>query len=97
VTTQDPWRVQGLVVKDKAQRVCNYHSNTVRNFMWVLAAAGLTDPGQLKPELLNRRVSLTEIRNYRELYPYLETGDILAGRATPQYMQPWQSANAGTF
>jgi glutamate synthase domain-containing protein 2 len=97
VTTQDPWRVQGLVVKDKAQRVFNYHHNTIRNFMWVLAAAGLTDPGQLKPELLNRRVSLTEIKTYRELYPYLETGDILEGRAAALYIKPWQAANASTF
>jgi len=63
----------------------------------VLAAAGLTDPSQLKPELLNRRVSLTEIKTYRELYPYLEAGDILEGRAAPLYMQPWQLANAGSF
>ncbi|MDE2090883.1 MAG: FMN-binding glutamate synthase family protein [Gammaproteobacteria bacterium] len=97
VTTQDPWRVQGLVVKDKGQRVYNYHHNTIRNFMWVLAAAGLTDPGQLKPELLNRRVSLTEIRTYRELYPYLENGDILEGRAAALYMKPWQAANAKAF
>ena len=97
VATQDPSRVQGLVVKDKAQRVCNYHHNTVRHFMWVLAAAGLTDPSQLKPELLNRRVSLTEIKTYRELYPYLETGDILEGRAPEQYMKPWAAANAGSF
>ncbi|MDE2234231.1 MAG: FMN-binding glutamate synthase family protein [Gammaproteobacteria bacterium] len=97
VTTQDPWRVQGLVVKDKAQRVCNYHHNTIRNFMWVLAAAGLTDPAQLKPELLNRRVSLTEIKTYRELYPYLESGDILDGRAGDWFMQPWQSASSGSF
>ena len=97
VTTQDPWRVQGLVVKDKAQRVYNYHHNTIHNFMWVLAAAGLTDPSQLKPELLNRRVSLTEIKTYRELYPYLESGDILEGRAATLYMKPWQAANTKSF
>lgn len=97
VATQDPSRVQGLVVKDKAQRVCNYHHNTVRHFMWVLAAAGLTDPSQLKPELLNRRVSLTEIKTYRELYPYLETGDILEGRAPELYMKPWKLADTASF
>ncbi|HVC37420.1 MAG TPA: FMN-binding glutamate synthase family protein, partial [Gammaproteobacteria bacterium] len=61
------------------------------------AAAGLTDPSQLKPELLNRRVSLTELKTYRELYPYLEAGDILEGSADPLYMKPWQSANARGF
>ncbi len=97
VATQDPWRVQGLVVKDKAERVYNYHNNTMRYFLRVLAAAGLKNPAELKPELLNRRVSLTEIRTYRELYPYLEPGDILAGRAPELYMKPWAAASAASF
>ncbi len=97
VATQDPWRVQGLVVKDKAERVYNYHNNTMRYFLRVLAAAGLKNPAELKPELLNRRVSLTEIRTYRELYPYLEPGDILAGRAPELYMNPWAAASARSF
>ncbi|MGH8282213.1 MAG: glutamate synthase-related protein, partial [Gammaproteobacteria bacterium] len=97
VTTQDPWRVQGLVVKDKAERVANYHKNTIRHFMWVLAAAGLKNPGELTPDVLNRRVSLTEIRTYRELYPYLAPGDLLEGRAPELYMKPWNAASAATF
>ncbi|MGH8370070.1 MAG: glutamate synthase-related protein, partial [Gammaproteobacteria bacterium] len=97
VATQDPWRVQGLVVEDKAQRVANYHQNTIRHFMWVLAAAGLNRPDELRPELLNRRVSLTEIRNYRELYPYLEPGDLLGGQAPDSYMKPWLAAHSASF
>ncbi|MBU6469367.1 MAG: FMN-binding glutamate synthase family protein [Gammaproteobacteria bacterium] len=97
ITTQDPWRVQGLVVKDKAERVANYHRNTIRHFLWVIAAAGLNGPEDLKPEILNRRVSLTEIRTYRELYPYLETGDLLEGRAPELYKKPWVMASAGSF
>ncbi len=97
VTTQDPWRVQGLVVKDKAERVANYHKNTIRHFMWVLAAAGLKNPGGLTPDVLNRRVSLTEIRTYHELYPYLAPGDLLEGRAPVLYMKPWNAASAATF
>jgi len=65
--------------------------------MWVLAAAGLKSPDELRPELLNRRVSLTEIRNYRELYPYLEAGDLLDGKAPQNYMQPWLAARSDSF
>ncbi|HET7651090.1 MAG TPA: FMN-binding glutamate synthase family protein [Gammaproteobacteria bacterium] len=97
VATQDPWRAQGLVVADKARRVANYHRNTIRHFMWVLAAAGLRNPDELRPDLLNRRVSLTEIRNYRELYPYLQTGDLLSGKAPAFYMKPWLAARSETF
>lgn len=97
VTTQDPWRVQGLVVEDKAERVYHYHRNTIRHFLWVLAAAGLQGPEELKPELLNRRVSATEVKTYRELYHYLDPGDLLEGRAPPQYAAPWQAASAARF
>ncbi|MDE2138970.1 MAG: hypothetical protein KGJ17_00545, partial [Gammaproteobacteria bacterium] len=57
--------------KALAERVANYHRNTIRHFLWVIAAVGMNGPEDLKPEVLNRRVSLTEIRTYRELYPYL--------------------------
>ena len=97
VATQKAWRVQGLVVKDKAQRVANYHKNTIRHFMWVMAAAGMNGPQDLKPEVLNRRVSLTEIKTYKELYPYLESGDILESRAPALYMKPWKLASASGF
>lgn len=97
IATQDPWRVQGLVVADKSRRVASYHHNTIRHFLWVLAAAGLEQPSDLKPELLNRRVSLTEIRSYRELYPYLEPGDLLSGDAPDSYLRSWRVADSARF
>src|SRR5690606_20424631 len=39
VTTQDPGRQTGLVVADKAQRVANFHANTLRALAELLAAA----------------------------------------------------------
>ena len=48
VTTQDPLRQRALVVPDKAQRVANFHRNTLHALAELLAAAGLTHPGQLR-------------------------------------------------
>ena len=40
VATQDPDLVKGLVVKDKSERVFNFHNNTVHAVMELLAACG---------------------------------------------------------
>ncbi|MCC4810506.1 glutamate synthase-related protein, partial [Salmonella enterica] len=40
VATQDPLRQRALVVPDKAQRVLNFHHNTLRALAEMLAAAG---------------------------------------------------------
>src|SRR3546814_4619495 len=63
VATQDPIRQRALVVPDKAERVFNYHRNTLLALAEMIAAAGLEHPGQLGPHHLVRRVSLTEIRS----------------------------------
>ena len=97
ITTQDPWRVNGLVVADKAPRVANYHRGTIRHFLKVLAVAGLECPEQLGPDRLLRRVTPTETRNYRELFDYLEPGALLAGSATESYAAPWAAADPERF
>lgn len=97
ITTQDPWRVHGLVVSDKGPRVARYHGGTIHHFLLVLAACGLRDPGELKPELLWRRISHTEARNYRQLYEYLEPGELLNGTDRADWRGWWDGARAETF
>jgi hypothetical protein len=97
ITTQDPWRVNGLVVSDKAPRVASYHQATIRHFLKVLAVAGLEHPEQLGPEKLLRRVTPTETRSYRELFDYLEPGALLAGSAPAGYAAPWAAADPDRF
>ena len=58
-----------LVVSDKGQRVANFQKETVHNLVELLAAAGLNDLSELKPEHINRRVSGTIVKTYKELYP----------------------------
>ena len=49
VTTQDPSRWRALDVTDKGERVKNFHEHTLRALQEMIAAAGLTHPGELGP------------------------------------------------
>lgn len=90
IATHDPWRVNGLVVGDKAPRVAHYHHNTVHHFLKVLAAAGLQQAGELNPALVLRRITPTVVRSYAELYDWLTPGALLNGNAPPRWQQAWE-------
>ena len=96
VTSQNPRRVRGLVVPDKAERVYQFHRNTVASFNQLLAAMGLDHPSQLDPSFLTRRVDPTTIRTYAELYEWLEPGELLDG-PRPSWADNWATASAGAF
>ncbi|MHC5026371.1 MAG: FMN-binding glutamate synthase family protein, partial [Planctomycetota bacterium] len=96
VATQDPKFTKGLVVADKAQRVCNFHRNTVEALAEVIAAVGLHSPSELRPRHLFQRTSPTEIRSFEQLYSFYETGQLLDGNAGD--LQPyWDAARAEAF
>lgn len=97
VATQDPWRVHGLEVGDKTRRVANYHKNTIRHLLKVVAAAGLDHPGQLCPDILYHRVSGTETRSYRDMCDYLEDGALVSGAVPERYRRAWEAASARSF
>ena len=77
VATQDPSRWKHLDVPDKAVRVFNFHQNTLKALRDLIAAAGLTHPGQIGPEHILRRVSAIEVRSLAALYHFLEPGELL--------------------
>lgn len=97
VATQDPQLVRGLHVGDKATRVTRYHRETVKSFFEVFGAAGLTEPSELKPSFIMKRVSATEIRSYQDLYPQTAPGALLADRAEGAMAEAWRAAQADTF
>lgn len=71
VATQDPLRQRALVVPDKAERVRNFHRNTLKGLAEMLAAAGLEHPSQLEAKHLVRRITDTEIRLFSQLHYFL--------------------------
>ncbi|BCP52930.1 FMN-binding glutamate synthase family protein [Kaistia sp. 32K] len=98
VATQDALRQRALVVPDKAERVANFHRNSLHALAELLATAGLEHPSDLKPHHLARRVSANEIRLYSQLFPYLAPGELLGDDSPhPFYRQAWALASAESF
>ncbi|KRG65157.1 glutamate synthase [Stenotrophomonas humi] len=98
IATQDPSRWRHLEPMDKAQRVFNYHENTLRALRDLLGAAGLNDPSELGPEHILRRVSPVEIRSLAALYRYLAPGELL--NKVPEHVvfrEYWADARSDSF
>ncbi len=97
VATQDPELVHGLHVGDKTQRVARYHRETVKSFFEVLGAAGLSEPRDLKPWDVMKRVQPGVVQSYHELYPPTEPGALLSATVTGCLAHDWSIARADRF
>jgi hypothetical protein len=93
ITTQNPALVRGLDVPDKSTRVANFHRNTMKGFLELLGAMGLDHPSELRSEHIFRRVDDLRVRNLRELYEYLEPGQLLDDARLPEGLrEEWRQA-----
>lgn len=98
VATQDPLRQRALVVPDKAQRVSNFHRNTLHALGELIGAAGLQRPCDLTPHHIVRRVSGNEIRLVSNLYKFLKPGELLSNPAAHAvYEMYWPMASSHSF
>ncbi|CAN5337427.1 FMN-binding glutamate synthase family protein [soil metagenome] len=101
VSTQDPLRQRALVVPDKAQRVANFHLNTMKALAELLAATGLNHPSELRPHHIVRRVSANQVKLASTLMPYLDPGELLDSsqleRMPAVYSQYWPISRAESF
>ncbi len=98
IATQDPGRWRTLDVPDKAERVKNFHQNTLRALKELVAAAGLSHPGELGPEHIIRRVSGNEVRSLATLYAFVRPGELLERTAEHAVFQRfWPEARADRF
>ncbi|PZR35458.1 MAG: FMN-binding glutamate synthase family protein, partial [Ectopseudomonas oleovorans] len=98
VATQDPLRQRALVVEDKAQRVYNFHRNTLKALAEMLAAAGLDHPAQIDAKHLVQRMSATEIKLFAQQHVFLAPGELLSGQIAGEfYERMWRMARADSF
>lgn len=98
VATQDPLRQRALVVSEKAERVYNFHRNTLTALSQMIAAAGLEHPREIGPHHLVRRVSPTEIRMFSQLHVFLKDGELLSDTHDRDfYSSAWRLARAESF
>lgn len=90
--------MRALVVPDKAERVFQFHKNTLVALKELLAAAGLAHPNELGPEHVIRRVSATEVRSLAALHTWVQHGELLDGAPEhPVFKVFWEVSNAETF
>ncbi|HPD93601.1 MAG: FMN-binding glutamate synthase family protein [Rhodobacter sp.] len=98
VATQDKSRQRALVVPDKAQRVANFHRNTLKALGDMTGAAGLTHPSGFLPWHLMMRENEREMVTGEDVYPYMPDGFLL--REDDErfgYMKRWRRASADSF
>jgi glutamate synthase domain-containing protein 2 len=97
VATQDPQLVAGLVASNKRVRVANYHRGTMSSACEMIGAMGLEHPSLLRPWHILRRVSAHQVKNYAEIFHYLNKGDLLNGNYPEDYKTACQGAIAESF
>lgn len=98
VTSQDPARQRAIVVPDKAERVANYHRNTLHALSELVAAAGIDHPADLKPHHFLRRASSDRVISFAEQYEQLTPGQLLLDpNSSPRFGAAWSAAQADSF
>ncbi len=98
IATQNPSRNKAIVVSDKAQRVANFHKETVTNLVELVGAAGLDGVEQLEPKHINRRIQGTDVKTYAQLYPSISRHCLLNESNVPLgWKDDWEFASAASW
>jgi glutamate synthase domain-containing protein 2 len=66
--------MKGLDPTDKATRVANFHEETIKSFVELMAASGVCKPEELTRKHINRRVSMNNVLKYSEIFPEIVEG-----------------------
>ena len=97
VATQNKRLYKNLVIEDKKERVNNYHRNTIKNYLEILGAVGLSVPDDIHPDLVMRRVSDVKINSYNTIYRLLSDGCLARGEVPEAWAYHWDAAAAEHF
>ncbi len=99
IATQDIRRRYALNVDLKSHYVKNFHDRTLKSFLQVLGAVGLTKPEDLHPSHIMRRVTTDKVRNYAEIFDFLAPNQLIdAKTSVPQcYKEAWEESSASSF
>ena len=84
VATQDKNLMKALNIDDKSKRVAKFHNETLHSFMELLTATGISKPEEIKRSHINRRISMSKVMQYDELFPYMKTGALLSNKTIPE-------------
>jgi glutamate synthase domain-containing protein 2 len=100
VTTQDAHRQQALHVPSKADRVYNFHQQTLHALQEMVQAAGLDHPSAISAHHIVRRLDDNQVRLLANLVPQMPDGGLLGGELDAQhnvFKIYWPLAQANSF
>ncbi|ENX15266.1 hypothetical protein F895_01812 [Acinetobacter sp. CIP 64.2] len=100
VATQDKDRQKAIDVPSKAERVFNFHKNTLHALSEMIAAAGLNHPSDIKAHHLAQRMNDREIKNYAQIHFFLKENELLHSDLNDDdnfYYRMWKMADANQF
>lgn len=97
IATQNKRLQFGLVVDEKKLRIANFHKNTMKSFLEMVGALGLSNPSELTPEHIMRRVGVDQVKRFNEIYEYLSPGQLLGENIPESYKRYWEAANPERF
>jgi glutamate synthase domain-containing protein 2 len=97
VTTQDAKLQRALVVPDKAERVANFHKNTVHALAEMVAAMGLDHTSELQPHQVYRRINENLVQTFDEMYLFFADRALVDGTAAERFQHMWDQSSAQSF
>ena len=97
IATTDKGRQRGLVIADKAERVYNFHGNTMKALMEVVGAAGLEHPAELTPRHIMHRVTEDIVRPAHRAYDLLDANVLINAPEGTKLANEWAMAQAASF
>ena len=97
VTTQDRALGRAINVEEKAQRVYRFQLATVKAFLELCGAMGLSSPDELSPEHLFIRRD-DGVHTYADVNCAILPGQLLVGSDVPQkFWRDWEAASPDRF
>lgn len=97
IATSDPSRQRGLVIPDKAERVYNFHRNTIKALMEVVGAAGCEHPSELTPRHIMHRVTEDVAEPAHRAYKLIEPSALIQNPDATYLAREWSMAQADSF
>jgi glutamate synthase domain-containing protein 2 len=97
VATQDAYRQRAIVVADKSQRVANFHKETVKSLAELIAAAGLTEPTDLKPHHIFQRAGDGKVMSLDEQFSFPARAELMSPNYQGTFATAWNSARPDRF
>ena len=86
------------MVPDKAERVYNFHKNTMKALGDMTGAAGLTHPGGFLPHHLLMREKDRDMVTGEDVYPYMPEGFLLREDDDRfGYLKRWRRSSSKSF